>query len=307
MARARAVALVLVLAALGSAACSDAGPDAGDGPAGALVDVHPVDDDIWVTDISSGVDRRLSDGPQLDAAAAWSPDGRRIAFARLVSGDERSGDQDIWLVDLRSGELEPLLSGPSSDGVPTWSPAGDRLAFVSDRGGHDDVWTIELESGRTTQITQGASATTPAFSPRGDSILFIDERDHHAWLVAAEGGQSVPVDLPHEAVALPAWSPGGTSIAYVVPSDERFPELWITDLASATSRRVEGIISPGRPAWSPDGRTLAVMDEADGHLYGIALDTGAKRQLTDNATDDYLPAWSPDGTEVAYNATPNPD
>src|SRR6185295_1525286 len=55
---------------------------------------------------------------------------------------------------------------------------------------------------------------------------------------------------------------------------------------------------PTSPAWSPDGRTLAVSMQ--GSLWAIDPATGRARQLTSGPGYDYQPDWSPDGRFLVY-------
>jgi len=59
-----------------------------------------------------------------------------------------------------------------------------------------------------------------------------------------------------------------------------------------------------RPAWSPDGKTIAFQSNRDGpyHLYVMDADGGNVRQLTSGDVDDRHPAWSPDGRSIAVDS-----
>ena len=56
------------------------------------------------------------------------------------------------------------------------------------------------------------------------------------------------------------------------------------------------------PAWSPDGKQLAYVAEADGYkqLFLRTLATGQERRLTRHSQDDILPSWSPDGKRLVF-------
>jgi Tol biopolymer transport system component len=58
---------------------------------------------------------------------ALSPDGRRIALSRVVSGN-----WDIWLMDAR-GALSRFTSDAAIDDYPVWSADGRQVFFASNR------------------------------------------------------------------------------------------------------------------------------------------------------------------------------
>lgn len=58
------------------------------------------------------------------------------------------------------------------------------------------------------------------------------------------------------------------------------------------------------PAYSPDGRWLAYMSNADGDfdIYAMSPLLGIRRRLTDAPGRDGTPVWSPDGTRIAFQS-----
>ena len=308
--RARRIALAVVMAAPAIVGCAANHSSDIDGDPVSAASVGVPDADIWILDVSTGATRRLLSSPKFEGAPAWSPDGQRIAFGRLESGDERAGDADIWIANVVTGELDHVLGGPQRDVTPAWSPDGRRLAFESDRSGNAEIWIIDLEVDSLTQLTNHpANDAFPAFSPDGQRLVFVSDRSGHQqlWVLDAAGGEPAPLAVPHEEqVTFPAWSPTGSSIAYVRQPGQQFPELWITEIDGGKDHRIDDVISPSRPAWSPDGITIAVRDDADGHLYGVDTRTWARWPLTVGDGDDFYPTWSPDGSQIAYTSVPNP-
>ena len=92
---------------------------------------------------------------------AFSPDGRKIAFTRTVSGNA-----DIYVWTLGIGTIKRITTHPGYDGLPTWSPDGSKIAFESARSGQSQIWTMNASNGGSlTRITHTVTGETdPAWS-----------------------------------------------------------------------------------------------------------------------------------------------
>jgi Tol biopolymer transport system component len=62
---------------------------------------------------------------------AWSPDGKRVLFARL---DESDPAGEIYVMNADGSGQTRLTISAGMDMSPTWSKDGKRIAFVSTRG-----------------------------------------------------------------------------------------------------------------------------------------------------------------------------
>ena len=87
---------------------------------------------IWLHDVATGADRRLTIGPGGDYQPSWAPDGRTLAFFSA-----RGGSIDIWSVAVDDGQLRRLTDDPGMDINPFFSPDGLSIAFMSERAGED--------------------------------------------------------------------------------------------------------------------------------------------------------------------------
>lgn len=100
--------------------------------------------DVVRIDVATGAEERLTHDPAGEYGAAYSHDGRRVAF-HAESGDSAQ----IVVLDLASGERRVLTSGPGGRYSPAWSP-DDRWLLVSAMApGADqtDVVAIRVDDG----------------------------------------------------------------------------------------------------------------------------------------------------------------
>lgn len=106
----------------------------------------------------------------------------------------------------------------------------------------------------------------------------------------------------------PRWSPDGKRIAYV-----RGAQLWVMNADGTANHRIGKLTGVGRPAWSPNGRYLAVAANGPDSpqystLYRVTVSSGAAvayhSDITGDDPVDVFPnaspvAWSGDGTKIA--------
>ena len=84
------------------------------------------------------------------STAAWSPDGKRLAFAyEWFSPDGRNGPGQIGVIDADGGEPTVLTDADGYAQYPDWSPDGTKIAYHF-RG---NVYVYDLNSGENTALT----------------------------------------------------------------------------------------------------------------------------------------------------------
>ena len=70
-------------------------------------------EDIYVRDMVTNTERRVTSLNGAEVSAAWSPDGRTIAF--------QNQDFETHTVDVITGELRQVLPELFAPGKPSWS------------------------------------------------------------------------------------------------------------------------------------------------------------------------------------------
>ena len=98
---------------------------------------------------------------------AWSPNGRRLAYAHfdrvaeMMQATPERGDSCIYISALGTSVRRRLpLPPPSAEAdvpvSPAWSPDGNWIAFTMDAGGPGgDIWLVRADGTRLQRLTQG--------------------------------------------------------------------------------------------------------------------------------------------------------
>jgi len=120
----------------------------------------------------------------------------------------------------------------------------------------------------------------------------------------ADGFNPRTVLESREPIMSPAWSPDGTTLAYV-SFEGKTSAVYVQKLASGERWRVSARAGiNGAPAWSPDGRKLALTLSRDGNLdvYTLELATQALTRVTADEAIDTEAEWSGDGQSLYFTS-----
>jgi Tol biopolymer transport system component/DNA-binding SARP family transcriptional activator len=247
---------------------------------------------------------------------AWSPDGRKIAYAvgRAIEVRPAGG-----------GAAMRIATAEQPHSI-TWSPDGSRLAFVLGNAAFvyapyaigniapSSISIVSASGGRPERVTDATSLnTSPAWVPDGRSLLFVSDRDgsrdlYHVGVDRAGRPIGAPdrltTGLALQTVDL---SRDGRVLVYTDFTD--YANIWSLPIPArgqaspATAQAVTfGHQSIEGMALSRDGRWLAFDSDRGGRqaIYRVPLSGGEPEPLSADSGDAFMPSWSPDGRVIAY-------
>jgi Tol biopolymer transport system component len=258
------------------------------------------DGDVHLMHADGTGDRNLTQRGGRDYAAAWSPDGRYLAYLA-----QRGDDIDVMVLDveqaLRNAATDPVppvrvLHGTLSLTLDTrlsWSPDGSQLAVTV---WHPSQFPPEARLLNVAAALNGvdgpeplrviAGATLPSFSPDGRQLLYLDLADPSLpalYVETLSTGERLSLTTGPGADAYWSytgfdWSPDGQSVAYLRqgPWLGQWPNVELARESRAELMRVDAhggqpvVLASLAPApngmqglqYSPDGRTLVFVADA---------------------------------------------
>ncbi len=209
----------------------------------------------------------LSTGAEASAgaAASSSASAAHAAAPRLLYTGDWSGSREIYAVDpAHTGSIAQITFGHE----PSCDPLADACGFA-------DV--VPSPDGRHVAFqTEGLCDRGSFFASGG--YLYVARADGRARHQIARLNGCAAV----------AWAPDSRRLAYVVNPDDN-TAIYLVDADGSQNHR----LSYGTdPAWSPDGRSLALLDN---HVLWIARN--GPFHTVSAGVDSY--AWSPTGKWIA--------
>ncbi len=216
----------------------------------------------------------LSSDPALELGPRFSPDGRRIAYAKAM------GDRAQIVVSELGGGQPRLFGDPGEANVfPVFFPDGQRVAYHRrDRNGDCSIVAVRIDDGATQTLVDCRRRPLPGFdlAPDGRRIAYVAvtrprfpagivERDlvtgAERILTAPEPGSGDDLN--------PRYSPDGRRLAFFRGTSSH-RQVWLVDAADP---------STARSARSPAGLTYgAAWLGAEGPLL-VAADWTGQRAL----------------------------
>ncbi len=204
--------------------------------------------------------------PGVGSEVCWSPDGKKLYYARTTSHNSHfSLQSDLYVYDLEKEEETRITYGKRAIS-PSISPDGKTLVFVVGSDGTSNLATMNADTSsfkRITSFKNGEQVYAPKWSSKGDRIVFDysirDGRDI-AWI-----------------------RPDGSDLEFLITGDD--------DARSSV--------------FTPDGSHILFASDKTGifNIYTYDVATKSAEQVTNVLGGAFMPTMSAKGELVYSNYT----
>ena len=226
-----------------------------------------------------------------------SPDGTQLVFAVSQTNPTTGEPQhDLYIVNRNGMNMRWLTRTDGVEQEPKWSPDGAKILFTGIVGGRSDLFVINPDGTGLTNLTSAidnlSNIRHPAWSRDGNFIAFTGAAGtkHSIYMIDANGSNLRQITTDGAFDAWPSFSPDGQKIAFVrynsaVPT--MGDDIMIVNVNGGLTVRLALPGDQRTPAWSPDGKFIAVSGTAVAgagtvQIYTMRVDGSGLRLRTVN-------------------------
>ena len=249
--------------------------------------------------VLGGSPRRIGDF--VAETAAWSPDGKLLAYSNLG---------DLFVSKSDGSEARKIVSIQGDIRNVTWSPDSSHLRFDSS----ETAGTVGLQIEREVSVDgSGLHLLLPGWHDppdeccgkwTSDGQYFVFQSQGQIWALAKKSGlfQSAPkpIQLTSSPMTLtsPIPSPDGKKL-FIIGRTYR-GELVRYDPRTSQFVPFLGGLSAEYVDFSKDGQWVTYTSYPDGALWRSRIDGTERLQLTLPPLSPVLPRWSPNGKTILF-------
>ena len=220
---------------------------------------------LWMINSDGSGHSPLTGHDVAESAAAWSPDGSRIAFI-----SESANGAEIYVYWLSNGKTARLTQLDRSPRGLSWSPDSEQIAFSMLVPEAPPVLVSPPEKPKGAEWADEPRVTTRLKYER-DGSGYIETGFNQYFVVSSDGGAARQVTggkFRH--TGMPQWSADGQSLVFSGNRNEDWEheytnsEIYTVSVASGEVVALTNRFGPDNtPVVSPDGKRIAYVGFED--------------------------------------------
>ncbi|MCD4706965.1 MAG: hypothetical protein K8S62_04425 [Candidatus Sabulitectum sp.] len=200
--------------------------------------------EIYILDIGSGTETRLTNNSFIEAHPDWGPGDSLLVFSSWHdSTGAAAGAADIFTMRTDGSQVTRLTDSPWEDNDAEWSPDGAHIAFKSNRltqiAAREEIFVMNSDGSNQTRLTTTAgwqSDHDPSWSPDSRTIVYSHYDGSRPWF-----------DIADPDIFVSSW-------------DELIPwNICSVDLQGNSEQLTDETYVAGLPVFSKDGASILFL------------------------------------------------
>jgi len=192
--------------------------------------------DLFIADLEGNIIEQLTDSPGYDAEATVSPQGDKIVFTSM-----RTGDLELFIMDIDGSNVRQVTDVPGYDGGAFFSPDGQQLVFRASRFDNEEalakyqqlladglvepkemeIYVINIDGSDMRQVTDlGKANWAPYYHSSGEKILFSSNHagrrgfEFNLYMINVDGTGLEKISYDRAFDAFPMFSRDGQQVVF---------------------------------------------------------------------------------------------
>ena len=192
---------------------------------------------LWLIEVESGAERRLTDTDHRIGSFSVAPNGDRILFtSRIENRRNQQNLSEIQLLEVETGTIRQLTDNSAPEGRLSWAPDGRSFAYTARTDGEwelllDKIWVMDPEGGAR-RIVSGAfdgNIGNFVWAPDASAILFsgLHGTNNNLYRINLGSDSVEQITSSAGSLAPSSFSRDRAKMAYVFQDFDTPADIWV--------------------------------------------------------------------------------
>ena len=192
---------------------------------------------LWLIEVESGAERRLTDTDHRIGSFSVAPNGDRILFtSRIENRRNQQNLSEIQLLEVEAGTIRRLTDNSAPEGRLSWAPDGRSFAYTARTDGEwelllDKIWVMDPDGGDR-RIVSGAfdgNIGNFVWAPDASAILFsgLHSTNNNLYRINLGSDSVEQITSSVGSLAPSSFSRDRVKMAYVFQDFDTPADIWV--------------------------------------------------------------------------------
>ena len=192
---------------------------------------------LWLIEVESGAERRLTDTDHRIGSFSVAPNGNRILFtSRIENRRNQQNLSEIQLLEVEAGTIRQLTDNSAPEGRLSWAPDGRSFAYTARTDGEwelllDKIWVMDPDGGGR-RIVSGAfdgNIGNFVWAPDASAILFsgLHGTNNNLYRINLGSDSIEQITSSVGSLAPSSFSRDRVKMAYVFQDFDTPADIWV--------------------------------------------------------------------------------